>query len=227
MAEKGFGAFWIGWNLSTGSQAAWKDWAKDNKIPLMPVNELHCTEFYAPNEPADKKWPEPMQAAFTCRANGVARLGKALVVLFDAPQFVTSRFTQLQSEYEHSFASFIPHMSLFYSEPGAEGAGKQITDELIGKLNADIGTMPSLVFQNQEVNAPKDSLSTAALVYMDTCGLYDIAKHKDNPRGKFLSAFGKALAEHPGLVEAWASGDKNTYRAEWVKVLAALSSMKV
>jgi hypothetical protein len=86
--------------------------------------------------------------------------------------------------------------------------------------------MPDLVFQNEQINAPKESLSTAALVHLDTCGLYDVARHKhaDSDRSAFLSAFGKALSDHPELISSWKSGDREAYHAAWIKVLNALSS---
>lgn len=230
-ASSGKGPFWLGWKLSASSQDAWKKWSTDNNVPLMSVSELHCTEFYAPNAPEDKAWPPTIEAAFTVRPNGIARLGNALVILFDAPQFVTARFLQLQSDYEHSFASFIPHMSLFYMDKDREDEDKDTlgNDQMIAGLNAKIQDMPALTFQNQEINMPKEAVDKAALLYMENCGLYDTAKHKhtDDPRSEFLSAFGKALSANPDLIDNWKSGDKDVYRSSWVKVLRVMSSEKV
>lgn len=222
MTDKGdgkAGPFWLGWKLSEQARDLWTIWAKENDIAIMPAAKLHFTQFYAPDEPADKAWPQPMQAAFTCRPNGVAWLGKALLVLFDAPQFIQARFTQLASEYQHSFSSLIPHMSLFYNENATGGVTKEMTQTL-AKLNRSIGVMPDLTFVNEDIDAPNSD--EAAMQYLETAGFVDLSKHKSSARGEFLSAFGQALSAHPELVEAWQSGDREAYRKAWVEVLRSM-----
>jgi hypothetical protein len=214
----GSGSFWLGWDLSEQSKTMWSIWARENDIAIMDPSKLHFTQFYANAEAPGTPWPQPMQAAFTCRPNGVAWLGKALVVLFNAPQFVLARFEQLRSEYTHSFASLIPHMSLFYNE-NLEGIASEEQTAMSIRLNRLVNTMPDLTFVNEQINAPNDS----AALFMETAGFLDVAK-KDSTRAEFLSAFFKALYSHPELIEAWKSGDKEVYRKAWVGVLQKMDA---
>jgi hypothetical protein len=88
---------------------------------------------------------------------------------------------------------------------------------------------PSLDFGPEIVNPISQDFDTKSIpvVDYDLSALVleftqDIAKRADTDRSRFLTAFGKALANSPELVEAWSSGDLGRYKKAWAKVLQAM-----
>lgn len=208
------GPFWLGWNLTQQCADQWSAFC--NKFVDEPIapDELHFTMFYC-NDGADpeKPWPAPMIASWDARPTGVGKLGKALVVLFDAPQFVHSRFAQLGKDYQHSFPTLIPHMSLSY---GGSDSGNDSAPSIYTKIK-DMGL--GLQFNNEQVNKPNDPTDKAC--FMDVMStIYPDYSCKQ----RFLDVLFSAYEGDPDIANAFASGNTEIFKDKLIPFVARIES---
>jgi hypothetical protein len=232
MADITGGPFWLGRHLTEKSKALWGKWLKANNLE-MNLDDLHFTQYYAPNVKDDQPPPEPQMSFMEVKPYGVANLGDATVILFEAPLLAHNRFAQLSAMgYAPSFPTLLPHMTIIY-----EKSSVSRLEELMHALIDN--PPPSTIFGPEIVNViskpaqqadSTPAVSTApATVNTDKSALADdrtvdiAGKREDSTRAKFLSAFGKALADVPELVTSWKT-DPTKYRAAWVKLLKTMDS---
>lgn len=239
MADVAGGPFWLGRQLTVNCKIAWAEWLKANNLEISS-EDLHFTQYYATNVKDDQAPPEPQMSFMAGKPYGVANLGDATVILFEAPTLAHNRFAQLSAMgYASSFPALLPHMTIIY-----EKSSVPRLEELMNAL-LDTPPPPFMVFGPEIVNAiskpaqQTDSTPAVAVapatVNADNSALEadelpagnlvtDVAgKREDSTRAKFLSAFGKALADVPELVTSWKT-DPAKYRAAWVKLLKTLDS---
>ena len=204
------GPFVLMWQVADPCVKAWQEWGVDNHVKVMDDVPLHMTQFYAKTESSDHDWPDVMNAAFTVKPNGVAKLGKALVVMFDAPQFINARFQQLKTNYSHSFPTLIPHMSLIYDQ--------DVEDGIVGRLN-DV-EKPSITF-NREIIESIVNIDKAELQFMETSGLYsDLMDTASSDETNFRQYVRDAMSNE--LESAWKSGDYSAYTSKWAETIRAI-----
>jgi hypothetical protein len=199
------GPFWSGWSLTKSNALDWHNWAKDNGIEdAIEPHELHFTIIYCNSNPIDKKWPPPMQAAWNGKPAGIGQLGDALVVLFDAPQFIHSRFDQLNREWPHSFPTLVPHVSLTYD------AAPHV--DRIGSLSRALQQAPQLLqFHNEKIDVPSDPTED---------------KSGDISEVLFLTDFLKAFNRNRIIAKSYMTGDEAQYRKDWVNLLSQMAPRK-
>ena len=92
------------------------DWAKSAGIPnLVPPQEMHATIMYSK---AETPGMNPLQDPVTVKGGKrtVEKLGDkgAVVLKFDAPELAEQHQTAKTAGATHSFAGFIPHVTLSY-----------------------------------------------------------------------------------------------------------------
>jgi hypothetical protein len=196
------GPFIALWNLAPNNAQAWHQWAHEHNIAdAMQPNDMHCTMLYCPTNPIDKEWPDALQAAWDGKPKGVGILGKALVIFFDAPQFIQARFDQLNREWPHSFPTFIPHVSLTYD---AEQYKNQLP-----YMNANLPDQP-LRFNNETIDIIRDPTKS------DSSS--DLGANL-----QFLTAFQEAFKVNKDIARAFVEKDMRTYRLRWVKILESMT----
>lgn len=202
------GPFWLGWNLMS-DRSRWGEWLYKNINNPVPVGKLHFTMFYCKDN--DKPWPEPMKAVWTGKPCGLGLLGKALVVLFDAPQFVHARFTQLSADYQHSFPSLVPHMSLSYD-------GTQYGGDLQGLYRNLTDSELPLTFNNESIDTPDDPTDQSS--YMDVMSSIYPTPHEKSP---FEIMFRRACDKVPDIASQYVTGGP-AYKKSLVDVISYMET---
>lgn len=91
-------------------------WAQDAGIPnLVPPEEMHATIMYSKNETPGMN-PEADQVTATGGKRSIEKLGDkgAVVLKFESPVLQDQHQTAKTAGAAHSFAGFIPHVTLSY-----------------------------------------------------------------------------------------------------------------
>jgi hypothetical protein len=215
------GPFWLGWQLSKQAREKWGQFAGDNFNGAVKPEDLHFTMFYC-NDGAnpEQEWPQPMNAAWAGKPSGVGILGKALVVLFDAPQFIHSRFAQLQGDYKHSFPTLIPHMTLTYD-------GDKYRENLHRTWQDIQGSDMPLTFTHEDVQVPEDPTQNKdESAFLDFMSALQPAGYVHKPWNelRFIQAFTKCFSNNIELAAAYESGNAEIYKKHLVKLVADLEN---
>lgn len=100
--------------LCNPDQKKLTEWCKENKIPCIDKNKLHCTVLYSTNPCAHLTKYHKKKIYVPCTVRGWKKLGEALTLHLDSPRADRIHRYMRSQGGSHDYPEFIPHTTVNY-----------------------------------------------------------------------------------------------------------------